>query len=229
MGRYIYLLRHGETVQEGNEKRCIGQTDLPLSEPGRQQAGKIGRWLQGEIIERIYSSPLSRCIETANIVRQMCMEENGVSGDCALRGERNVFICEGFREMSVGQWENLTFSEIRACDPDAYEARGKQIGYYAPPGGESFMEAGERFGRCLGQICRQCGGNLLVVSHAGVIRGYICRVLGISPNRVFELPQPLAGVTVLEERQKLSVVRLGYCPPELPDEYNRQERQGEME
>lgn len=116
--------------------------------------------------------------------------------------------------MSVGDWENIPFPEIQMRYPKEYEERGRQPGFYAPPGGESFSQAGVRFEHCMEQICRKSEGNILVVAHAGVIRGYLCRILGISPNRVFELPQPYAGVTVLNEKlgeeRKISVQKIGY-------------------
>lgn len=222
MARRIYLLRHGEPEGNRDERKCIGRTDIKLSDRGKRQAEKISEEFLHKNIQQIYSSPLSRCVETARIVQRCIDKSNFIEGETS-KCIKRITICEDLQEISGGEWENRLFSEIKKYYFKEYEERGKQIGYYAPPKGESFAQAGERFGRCLKQICRQCEGNFLVVAHAGAIRGFLCQILGISVNRVFELSQPCAGVTVLEEniwegKSHLSVFQIGYRPIEFLDE-----------
>lgn len=205
MGRKIYLVRHGKPNTEGGKKRCIGVTDLHLSDLGKKQAEKMGIWLAGQNIKKIYSSPLSRCLETAGVIRDV-MKEAGVTTSA-------IWVRENLHEMSVGLWENMTFGDIKAQYPKEYEARGENLGYFAPPGGESFAEAGERFEECLDEIRNESKDDILVVAHAGVIRGYLCRLLGLSANEVQIFPQPYGGVTILEEKdKKLSIVEVGWKP-----------------
>lgn len=223
MERTIYLLRHGEPEKKDDESRCISRTDLKLSTMGRRQAEKAGRWLADKGIQRIYTSPLLRCVETAEIIRKLAVKDNRCIGRRDLGYEEEIRIRKELEEVSVGEWENRLFSEIQVHDPVEYEKRGRQIGYYAPPGGESFAEAGRRFEKCLEQICGECEGNILVVGHAGIFRGYLCRVLEISADRVFELPQSYSGVTALSERIKngkkeLSVLWIGRHPVSFLDE-----------
>lgn len=221
--RTIYLLRHGEPEKKDDESRCISQTDLKLSARGRRQAEKAGGWFADKGIQRIYTSPLLRCVETAEIIRGQVIKENKCIGRRNSGYAEEIRICKELEEVSVGEWENRLFLEIQVHDPVEYEKRGRQIGYYAPPGGESFAEAGRRFEKCLEQICGQSEGNILVIGHAGIIRGYLCRVLGISADRVFELPQPYSGVTALSERlengkKELSVLWIGRHPVSFLDE-----------
>lgn len=223
MERTIYLLRHGEPEKKEDESRCISRTDLKLSARGRRQAKEAGRWLADKGIQRIYTSPLFRCVETAEIVRGQVIKENKCVGRRNSGYEEEIRICKDLEEVSVGEWENRLFSEIQAHDPVEYEKRGRQIGSYAPPGGESFAEAGRRFEKCLEQICRECEGNILVVGHRGIVRGYLCRVLKISADRVFELPQPYSGVTALSEKlengkKERSVLWIGRRPASFLDE-----------
>ena len=134
MKRYIYLLRHGNPGYPGDDRRCLGIQDVPVSDYGKAQIRKLREYIEGFKWTRVYSSPLRRCIETAE-----CL---GIEKD-------ELKIRENLREMAAGTWENLTFKEIREKYPDLYEERGKSLGTFAVEGAESFGEAGERFGACL--------------------------------------------------------------------------------
>ena len=65
--RTIYLIRHGKPEFPDEQKYCIGRTDLPLSEEGRTQIRALGETFAGRRIEKIYTSPLKRCRESAAI------------------------------------------------------------------------------------------------------------------------------------------------------------------
>lgn len=208
--RRIYLVRHGELYEDGKIRRCLGHTDVPLAKRGERQAGKIAGWFLDKDIGRIYSSSLLRCVKTAEILKnRMEVSRQGIE----------IRILEALWEMDAGKWENLSFEEIRRNYSEEYEARGRNLGYYAPPGGESFYQAGIRFGGCLEKIRKETEENILVVTHAGVIRGYLSGLLGISPNDVFTIPQPYAGITVLKETARgLVPERIGWKPSEFLDD-----------
>lgn len=203
--RKIYLLRHGIPVLD--EPRCIGITDIPLSEDGKRQAKKIAEWLSKKGMRKVYSSPLKRCVETAEIVAERLNIEKS-----------EITICRDFREINVGEWENRKFSEIKKSKE--YEERGKNIGYYVLPGGESFAQAGIRFGECLDQIRKETKEDILIVTHAGVTRAYLCELLGKSVNELFEFPKPYAGVTVLQEKEDgtLLAKEIGFLPSSCMDQ-----------
>mgnify|MGYP000626705443 CR=1 FL=1 len=63
----LYLVRHGET-DWNLERRIQGSTDIPLNNTGREQARVTGRLLSSRHWDAIYSSPLSRARETAEII-----------------------------------------------------------------------------------------------------------------------------------------------------------------
>lgn len=63
----IYLVRHGESVWNAEERLC-GRTDIELSEAGRRQAERLGERLRGLPPAAIYASPLGRTAETASII-----------------------------------------------------------------------------------------------------------------------------------------------------------------
>lgn len=204
--RKIYLLRHARP--EMDEPRCIGITDIPLCDEGRKQAKKIAEWIEKLGIRKIYSSPLGRCVETAGIIA----EKQGLE-------KLEIQIRRELHEVDAGKWENRKFSELKKTRE--YEERGKNIGYYVLPDGESFAQGGERLGKCLARIRKETdSGDILVVTHAGVIRAYLCGLLGRSVNEVFAIPQPYAGITILEEQKDKTLLlkEIGFLPSSYMDQ-----------
>ena len=203
--RKIYLLRHARV--EIDEPRCIGITDIMLSDEGKRQAKKIAEWVERLGVRKIYSSPLSRCMETAGIIAEKLNLE-----------ESEIQICRELHEVNAGKWENRRFSELKKTRE--YEERGKNIGYYVLPGGESCAQGGVRLGKCLEQIRNGTEEDILVVTHAGVIRAYLCELLGRSANEVFGISQPYVGITILEEKEDktLLVKEIGFLPSSYMDQ-----------
>jgi len=129
--RKIFLVRHGEIEMEGKERRYIGQLDLPLSQRGIEQAQRLREELRQAPLTAVFSSDLQRSLETARIIAEPHQIEVESRAD--------------LREIGLGRWEGLPFSEIRQQYPDEFEKRGSDIIHYRPPGGESF---GLRFQNC---------------------------------------------------------------------------------
>ena len=61
------MVRHGDTVLSA-EDRFAGETDVELSEKGREEARRLAERLKGEKIAAVYASPLGRTVETARIL-----------------------------------------------------------------------------------------------------------------------------------------------------------------
>ena len=182
--REIVLLRHGKP--EIPQKTCLGITDVPLSEDGRTEVYRFREEGLLTGISRIITSPLSRCRETAEIL----------SG-----GIIPVTVEEDLREISMGAWDGLTFSEIKERFPEEYAARGEDIADYEVPGGESFRACQKRVNQAWQRIRTAFDGNLLVVCHAGVIRCLISsiehrdlarlREISVSYGEAIRIPDPV--------------------------------------
>ena len=182
--RTIYLARHGKPDFPDGEKRCIGRTDLPLGEEGRGQIRALAGSLSRAEIECIYTSPLRRCVESAQIL----------SG-----GRIPVRVVYGMEEIDMGAWENRTFDEIRARWPRDYEARGLDMAGFAPPGGESFCACQKRAQEVFEKIRRESRGNVLLMGHAGWNRTLIAGREGRPLAELFAIPQPYGGTYAWEE------------------------------
>ena len=153
----VFLIRHGLPEFPGGQRQCIGSTDLPLSAEGLWQAEVMARSLPP--VSAVFSSPLTRAVETARAIRP------------------NVTILDGLRELDYGQWEGLTFSEIRCNYPELYAARAENL-TLQPPGAES-REAGlSRFSAAMTEAARQSPSDFAVVAHGGILALFLERTAG---------------------------------------------------
>lgn len=144
----LLVVRHAESVWN-LDGRWQGQADPPLSEPGAAQARLAAENLDG--VNCIVSSDLRRASSTAEIIAETLDAEP-------------VIIDAGWRERSVGRWQGLTTAQIESEYPGALAA-----GNY-PPGWESNESLLDRVLEAIQRTAaRVVSGDVLVVSHAGVI------------------------------------------------------------
>jgi alpha-ribazole phosphatase len=185
--RDIHLVRHG-AIQSGEEpKRFIGQLDLPLNEEGLAQAEHLRSVLSGVALSAVYCSDLKRSIQTAAIIAR----DHGLS--CIPKPE--------LREIALGQWEGLTFDEVRQQYPREFEARGRDIVHFHPPGGESFLDCTCRVIPALHEILHETRGSILIVAHAGVNRIILSELLERSLEDLFSIGQDYGCLSVVRQKR----------------------------
>lgn len=180
--REIYLIRHGEITQS-SPRRFVGQSDLPLTDRGREQMRQVADYLVGKGVSRLLCSPLSRCVESAGIV--------GLA--LGLRPE----VVPELREIGLGVWEGLKVAEVRERFPGDYEARGLDLAGFRPPGGESFADLQRRAWAAFENVMEGGQDCVAIVAHGGVNRVLLCRILGMPLENLFRLGQDYACVNVL--------------------------------
>ena len=175
-GRLIFV-RHGET-DWNVEGRLQGDRDVPLNAKGRDQAHAVGRFLRANYAldlarmnaaGRTFCSPLSRARETMTI----CRNELEFPGDAVLNAD--------LREVSFGDWEGLTWPDIKVLHPIAYQARERDSWGYRPANGESFVDVVKRLAGFLGAI----SGDCFVVAHGGVARTLLALIGGVPTSAAF--------------------------------------------
>ncbi|MFC4076987.1 histidine phosphatase family protein [Salinithrix halophila] len=156
METHIYLIRHGETAWN-KEKRVQGHKDMPLSSAGEEQARRLGQRFSKQEISAVYSSDLTRAVQTAEYV----------AGDRTLIVGRMV----EFRERYMGDWEGLLIAEVKKRHPGEWEEVWHRGGKY---GVESTEEVKDRMIAKLQRlIVRHPGERIVVVSHGGAINGVL--------------------------------------------------------
>ena len=151
----LLFVRHGQSGKNV-EGRFGGHSMTPLSELGRQQAGKTAEALASEEVSVIYSSDLPRAVETAEPLSEMLgVELNKTSV---------------FRERNVGVLEGLTFEEAKQKHPDDYYALVRRDVNHKITNGESYRDLLDRSTRTLNEILRtHRGRQVAIYSHTGTI------------------------------------------------------------
>jgi broad specificity phosphatase PhoE len=150
----LHLVRHGQSDWNA-ANRFQGHVDRPLTDLGREQAGEVARELAATGLERIYSSPLRRALDTATAV--------------AAGRDLEVVADDGLREVDVGSWAGLTRAEVQERYPE--EFRSWVEGGDGWDDGETYQQMSSRVLACVLRIAdAHEHGVILVVSHGGPIR-----------------------------------------------------------
>jgi broad specificity phosphatase PhoE len=150
----ILLARHGET-DWNREYRFQGHADPSLNETGRRQAAELAAALAREQLAAVYSSPLRRALETAEIL-------------AAPHGLEPVTV-EALQEVDVGSWQGLTRTELAERAPE-------QLARWLDGGqgwedGETYEQMATRVvPALLESAAAHDGGRILAVTHGGPIR-----------------------------------------------------------
>ncbi len=155
----IYIARHGQT-EWNKQKRLQGRLNSALTKEGREQAKRLANFLKDRNIESIYSSPLGRSVETAQIVSEVL----GIG----------IRLVEKFIEMNFGDLQGKLRSSIE-CYPDFLERKTLDKLRTPYPGGESYYDIALRVQRDIDKII-SVGENTVIVGHEStnrMIRGFV--------------------------------------------------------
>jgi probable phosphoglycerate mutase len=177
----FHLVRHGEHVLAG--RVLAGRTSgIGLSERGRAEIASVADRLAGENIAALYSSPLQRTSETAEILSARLGLPIGYREDVI--------------ELDFGEWTGLTFDQVRA--DRRWEPWQKHRSIAAVPGGESMRQVQDRAVNALCDL-RQTHpeGTVVIVSHGDVIRAALLFALGMPLDSYSRIEIALASISTI--------------------------------
>lgn len=149
----FYFMRHGQTDWNA-EHRLMGQQDIPLNMLGKEQAKKAIQKVKHLNIQKIYTSPLKRALETAQII--------------ATSLNIDLIILENLKEVNFGIYEG---KKIQTNFLDSW-----MLGNTDPVSGESFWDVYKRIQPIIKKIQKQPAQNL-IIGH-GIIFLSINKLLG---------------------------------------------------
>lgn len=190
----LYLVRHGES--EWNILNKVqGQSNVSLTNKGKQQAMKIGKRLKHENINLIFSSDLKRAIQTANIIGEFTKLE--------------VISLEELREIRFGVWEGLTTKEIMEKYINEHTIWMTEPHNLSLPEAERLIELQERLLKAVSDLVRKDKNkNILIVSHGASIKTLILGILGIDLSFYNKLTIGNASLSIIEYRDYSPVLKV---------------------
>lgn len=143
----IVLIRH--TAVDVAKGVCYGQTDVSLKGSFEQEATVVAQKLKGVTFDKVFTSPLSRCVRLA-----------------AFCGYREAVRDSRILELNFGDWEMQRFDAI--SDPRLAEWYADYL-HIAPTGGESFSAQLARVSDFLDELRREDYRRVAIFAHGGVL------------------------------------------------------------
>lgn len=158
----LYFVRHGET-EANNKKLYYGKMDVDLTHKGIVQSKKISKLLADVKFDSIFISKKKRSFQTASEI---------------IKGNSKKFIVDSrINEMDMGEFEGKDYKDIQKLYPEEWKRWCTDWKNTAPPKGESYTEFYLRVKSFMDYILKLKDKNVLVVTHAGVIKSIYCYVL----------------------------------------------------
>jgi broad specificity phosphatase PhoE len=180
----IYLVRHGQTAWN-KEEVFRGRADIQLNEVGRKEALLTGQCLGKIKVDLIYTSPLSRAVETAEAIARPHGKE--------------AVVLQGLIDIDFGQWQGLSHETVRERYAELYQRWKGDPHLVRFPEGESLEEVRGRTLRAIDEILQaHVDETLVMVSHRVVNKTVLCGLLGLDNSHFWKIGQDTACINVLE-------------------------------
>lgn len=191
---WIYLVRHGSVVG-AETRRFIGHLDVPLSPLGEAEMERLAARLASVPLTAVYASDLARSRRSAEIIAR----PHGLT----------PHVDPALREMAMGRWDGLTGKEIHAREPEVFTQWMTRVVEFPFPGGESVSDLLARAWPAVERILSaHAGSRVVIVGHGGTNRVILCRVLGLSLDRLLTFEQDYAALSILEWHDGRAVLHL---------------------
>ena len=200
MGSIIFL-RHGQAIN--NTQRILaGRTPgVPLTDKGVDQAEKAAKFLEDMNISAIYSSPIERAKNTADIVGK----HNSI----------DVRIDDRLIELDMGKFTGMPYDEIFSSHGNVFMKFYKGELEIAHNGVETFADVKKRvLGMVDHVIENHPDENVVLVTHMDPIKAMLSTIISLSPENLFELIIANASLNIFREyERKLSISGINVMHP----------------
>lgn len=178
----IILIRHGETGWSRQRRYC-GTADVDLNKTGKKQARQLCGRLSAEKIHKAYASTLKRVFNFAKMVIK----------DMPIEGLSEL------REMNFGIFEGLTYQEIMDRHPQIYKKWLDKPLSVTIPDGESPDNLAKRVKGALAKILSENDNRTVAIfTHAGPIRIILHDIMKLGPEKIWQIKQDLAHISIVE-------------------------------
>jgi alpha-ribazole phosphatase len=159
---------------------CYGQTDIPLTESFKDEAGKLIQNLP-EALDAVYSSSSSRCIKLARLIKT-----------------EQLIIDNRLFEMNFGDWEMKKWDEIDQVELKKWMQDFVNV---KVPRGENFVDLYKRVCEFIAELKKHNYTKIAIVSHAGAIRSFIAMIQGSPLEKAFEIKVEYSSINKIKLNQ----------------------------
>lgn len=182
---HIILVRHGQTAWNRDE-RFRGRADIPLDEHGIRQAEATSRRIATEWLPTaIYSSPLSRAVQTAEAIAQPF--------------HLTVNIHPGLVDIDYGDWQGFSPDEVRQKWSSTLDGWYNAPHLIRIPGGETLDDLRKRAMETVDSLAAQHSSETIVlVGHTVINRIILLGVLGLGNEHFWHIRQETCAINMFE-------------------------------
>nr|MBC8361898.1 histidine phosphatase family protein [Candidatus Desulfatibia profunda] len=178
----VYVVRHGQTAWN-LEEVFRGRMDIPLDETGKKEVHLSGEALKDQTIHAVYSSPLSRSMETAeNIAKFHSLP---------------VTPLEAIIDISYGDWEGVSLQKVREKFPELYALWLHEPHKVRFPNGETLNEVRLRtLGAIENLVAKHRQETIVLVAHRVPNKVICCALLGLDNSHFWRIQQDTASTNL---------------------------------
>lgn len=188
----VYLVRHGQTAWNVGEI-FRGRADIPLDDTGKQEVHLAGEALKDETLHAVYSSPLSRSMETAENIAKF--------------HNLPVTPLDAIIDISYGEWEGSGNQEIKQKYPELYAVWINEPHKVQFPGGESLDEVQSRTMAALDELIQKHKDeNFVLVAHRVPNKVICCSLLGLDNSHFWRIQQDTACTNLFTYRDEQWII-----------------------
>lgn len=179
----IVIVRHGETLLN-TQGIFRGREDVALNERGERQASAVAEALSGEPLAAVFTSPLSRALDTARAV--------------AARHDLVPVVDPAFNNIDLGAWQAREKEQIRAEQPDLWKLWTEDPDALSIPGAETLAQVRERAHRRALELAEEyAGSRIAIVSHRSVAKLLGGALLGMTSGYFWSFYLDNAGYSII--------------------------------
>jgi len=178
----VYIVRHGQTAWN-LEEVFRGRADIPLDETGKNEVHLAGEALKDETLHAVYSSPLSRSMETAENIAKF--------------HNLPVTPLEAIIDISYGEWEGVGLKEVQQQSPDLYALWLQEPHKIRFPQGETLEEVRSRTMEALEDLLtKHRNENIVLVAHRVPNKVMCCALLDLDDSNFWRIQQDTASTNL---------------------------------
>ena len=190
----ILLTRHGY-VDGIKPERFRGREPLALTARGRAEAAAVAQRIADSWRpSHIYTSPMSRCIETATVIAKAC----GIAAK----------ICDDINDIDYGAWQFKTFADAKAQNSQLFAAWFATPHLVRFPNGEALQDVAARVANAVRMaLVRHPDETIVLVGHDSVNRALLLQFLDLPPSAYWRLAQEPCCLNEIDMTSQKACVR----------------------